>query len=262
MEDDGECVELHPGQEVNRARDSARHNRKPPREMGKKTPENKKEDIVVFSVSRNTACEECGAEIWKGGLLRLEDKKALCMECADMDHLVFLPAGDAALTRRAGKHSTLKAKVLKFSRVRKRYERQGLLVEEEALDRAEQECLDDEDARAIRREREAERREKLDRKYVEEFGRKIREFYPNCPNGTARSIAEHACRKYSGRVGRSAAAKEFDETMIELAVRAHIRHRHTNYDGLLMRGWDRGEARQAVFPEVEAILMQWAGAQS
>lgn len=212
----------------------------------------------MFFVSRDTKCEECGAEIWKGDLLRLEDRKALCMECADMDHLIFLPAGDAALTRRAGKHSTLKAKVLKFSRVRKRYERQGLLVEEEALDRAEQECLDDEDARAIRREREAERREKLDKKYVEEFGRKIRESYPNCPGGTARSIAEHACRKYSGRVGRSAAAKEFDETMIELAVRAHIRHRHTKYDRLLAQGWDRGEARRAVFDEVEEVIRAWS----
>lgn len=224
----------------------------------KQAPENRKEDIAVFFVSRDTACEECGAEILKGDLLRLEDKKALCMECADMDHLVFLPSGDAALTRRAGKHSSLKAKVLKFSRVRKRYERQGLLVEEEALDRAEQECLEDEDARAVRREREAERREKLDQEYVEEFGRKIRELYPDCPDGTAKSIAEHACRKYSGRVGRSAAAKEFDEKMIELAVRAHIRHRHTNYDGLLMRGWDRGEARARVQSDTEEVLRKWA----
>ncbi|HUF05472.1 MAG TPA: DUF2293 domain-containing protein [Aridibacter sp.] len=218
-----------------------------------------KSDIAVFCSARETVCEECGTDILKGQFFRVEKKKALCLECADMDHLVFLPSGDAALTRRAGKHSTLKAKVLKFSRARKRYERQGTLVEEEALERAEQECLEDEDARAIRREREAERREKLDQKYVEEFGRKIREVFPNCPHGTARSIAEHACRKYSGRVGRSAAAKEFDETMIGLAVRAHVRHRHTKYDRLLAEGWDRGEARRAVKLEVEDVIESWTG---
>jgi hypothetical protein len=44
--------------------------------------------------------------------------------------------------------------VLKWSRARRRYERQGLLVEEAALDRAEAECLADGEARARRRERE------------------------------------------------------------------------------------------------------------
>jgi hypothetical protein len=50
--------------------------------------------------------------------------------------------GDAALTRRAGKHSKLSAVVLKWSRARKRYERQGLLVEETVLQRAEDEIAD------------------------------------------------------------------------------------------------------------------------
>ena len=63
------------------------------------------------------------------------------------DHLVFLPRGDAALTRRASKYSTLRAVVVRFSRSRERYERQGLLVEEAALTRAEQECLSDAEAR-------------------------------------------------------------------------------------------------------------------
>jgi hypothetical protein len=65
------------------------------------------------------------------------------MACADMDHLVFLPSGDAALTRRAKTNSRLSAVVVRFSRARKRYERQGILVEEDALERAEQECLAD-----------------------------------------------------------------------------------------------------------------------
>jgi len=72
-----------------------------------------------------------------------KDKGALCLACADLDHLVFLPSGDTALTRRARKHSTLTAVVLKWSRARKRYERQGLLVEAGALEMAEEECSAD-----------------------------------------------------------------------------------------------------------------------
>jgi hypothetical protein len=77
------------------------------------------------------------------------------MECADPDHLEFLPSGDAALTRRSRKYSTLSAVVVRFSRARKRYERQGLLVEPAGLERAEEECLAGEDKRRIARERAA-----------------------------------------------------------------------------------------------------------
>ncbi len=83
---------------------------------------------------------------------------ALCLACADLDHLLFLPAGDTAVTRRARKHSTLAAVVLKWSQARKRYERQGLLVEAQALERAEKECLADEEGRARQRQRQAEYR--------------------------------------------------------------------------------------------------------
>jgi hypothetical protein len=37
------------------------------------------------------------------------------LTCADMDHLVFLPAGGAALTRRAKKASTLSAVVVRLA---------------------------------------------------------------------------------------------------------------------------------------------------
>ena len=77
----------------------------------------------------------------------MEGDQPLCLRCADLDHLVFLPRGNTALTRRASKHSTLRAVVVQFSRTRKRYERQSVLVEEAALERAEQECLADAEAR-------------------------------------------------------------------------------------------------------------------
>jgi hypothetical protein len=46
---------------------------------------------------------------------------------------VYLPAGDALLTRRAKAKSTRYVVVVRFSRTRRRYERQGLLVEPRAL---------------------------------------------------------------------------------------------------------------------------------
>jgi hypothetical protein len=92
----------------------------------------------------------------------MDDAGPLCLGCADMDHLVFLPSGEAALTRRAKKASGLSAVVVRWSRTRKRYERQGLLVEDAALEQAEQQCLADEDVRMRRRGRDQERRTAAD----------------------------------------------------------------------------------------------------
>ena len=122
------------------------------------------------------------------------EKGALCLPCADLDHLVFLPSGDAALTRRAGKHSTLAAVVLKWSRARKRYERQGLLVEETASS-APNRNVSPMPMRARRQMRESERRAELDQEYIQRFAAWIRELYPACPAGREQAIAEHACQK-------------------------------------------------------------------
>jgi hypothetical protein len=215
-------------------------------------------DIVVFWIVRDSACSECGEELGKGRFLRMEGERPLCLGCADLAHLVFLERGDPALTRRATRYSTLHAVVVQFSRARKRYERQGVLVEEQALAKAEAECLSDADARAAARERSAVRRQELDAAYVEAFARRVGELYPGCPRDAQQAIAEHACQKYSGRVGRSAAAKELEAKAVELAVRAHVRHVHTPYDRLLAQGIDRGDARREVDPEVEAVLERWA----
>lgn len=215
-------------------------------------------DLTVFITARESTCDECGEELGRHAWITLNrEKGALCLSCADLDHLLFLPAGDAALTRRARKHSTLSAVVLKWSRARKRYERQGLLVEEQALEQAEQECLADADVRARRREREAERREELDREYVDRFAARVRELFPGCPPGREIVIAEHTCLKYSGRVGRSAAARELDEEAIRLAVIAHVRHAETKYDTLLARGYDRHDARSEVSEAVHRVLSRW-----
>jgi hypothetical protein len=215
-------------------------------------------ELLVFIIRRASVCAECKTELWPSSFITLrQDKGALCLSCADLDHLLFLPSGNAALTRRSTKYSRLHAVVLEWSRTRKRYERQGVLVEAEVLEKAEEECLADEEIRQRRREREAQKREEVDAEYVRAFGEHILSLYPKCPPETAERIAEHACRKYSGRVGRSAAAKSFDEQAIYLAVQAHVRHHLTNYDELLARGYDRFEAREMVRDEVERVLDAW-----
>jgi hypothetical protein len=214
-------------------------------------------EIVVFWTRRDSACDGCGSELGGGAFIRLIEGKAFCMECADLDHLVFLPRGDATLTRRASKHSDLRAVVVRWSPARKRYERQGVLVEDDALRRAEEECEGDAVPRAEARVRAAAQRERLDGRYVEDFARAIGERYPGCPPAEAIAIAERACRKYSGRVGRTAAARRLDPDAIDLAVRAHVRHRHTSYDAHLMAGWDQRDARAAVAGAIAQNIAQW-----
>ena len=218
---------------------------------------NPSDDIVVFSIINTSTCSECGTELWKGDFLKIERQKPLCLECADLDHLVFLSSGDTAVTRRSRKYSALWAVVVKFSRSRGRYERQGLLVESEALERAERECLGDEEQRQLAREQASQTRERADKRYVAQFAERIRSYYPGCPLEEAEAIARHACEKYSGRVGRSSAAKEFDTKAIELAVRAHARHTHTEYDRLLSKGFDRTDARSAVARKVADVIEKW-----
>ncbi len=216
------------------------------------------DEMLVYISHRDSACDECKEQLGSGAWIVLAGEKgAHCLDCADLSHLTFLPSGDAALSRRSRKYSTLSAIVLKWSRAGKRYERQGILVEEEALAKAEEECLADSDARERRRQRQAVQREAMDQKYIEAFAARIRELYPSCPKGREVEIAEHACMKYSGRVGRSASAKSLDAQTVALAVIAHVRHRETEYDQLLARGINRREARALVQATIAACVEKW-----
>jgi hypothetical protein len=86
--------------------------------------------VVVQPLNREWTCHRCGAS---GDLLMMEDPGPACLRCVGLDDLAFLPAGDALLSRRVKAKSTRCAVVVRFSRSRRRYERQGLLVEPPAL---------------------------------------------------------------------------------------------------------------------------------
>lgn len=96
--------------------------------------------VVVSPLHADWMCACCRRT---GGLLIMEGQSPLCLACTGLAHLVYLPGGDPALTRRAKAKSALSAVVVRWSRARKRYERQGLLVEPAALEQAEAACLAD-----------------------------------------------------------------------------------------------------------------------
>jgi hypothetical protein len=211
-------------------------------------------DLLVIMSLKDFSCAICGGG---GSFLVMDDPGALCLSCADLDHLVFLPAGNAALSRRARTHSALAAVVVRFSRSRGRYERQGILVEEAALQLAEEQCLADADARLRRRERDAERRSVQDLEFQDRMADQIRQLYPGCPAARAEAIARHAATRGSGRIGRSAAGRALQPDAVRLAVVASVRHDDTRYDELLMAGVPRQQARDCVLASIDAVLSRW-----
>ncbi|SDI72944.1 MULTISPECIES: hypothetical protein [Bradyrhizobium] len=86
--------------------------------------------VVIQPLNSEWTCHRCGGT---GDLLLMENCGPACLRCVGLDDLEFLPAGNALLSRRVKAKSTRWAVVVRFSRSRRRYERQGLLVEPLAL---------------------------------------------------------------------------------------------------------------------------------
>jgi hypothetical protein len=93
--------------------------------------------VVVQPLNSEWTCHRCGGT---GNLLMMETPGPACLRCTGLDDLEYLPAGDTLLTRRARAKSTRYAVVVRFSRTRRRYERQGLLAEPQALADARREA--------------------------------------------------------------------------------------------------------------------------
>ncbi len=212
---------------------------------------------VVFEILRDSECTECGVELPRGSMLFMDAEQPLCLACAGLGDLEYLPSGDTALTRRATKYSGMSAVVVRFSRSRGRYERQGILVEPSAIEKAEAECTLDADDRAKARAQAAKLRAKQDAELVEQMTDRILTLFPRCPSQEAKAIAAHTATRGSGRVGRSEAGRNLEPRALKAAVGAAIRHNHTNYDELLASGADRETARSRVGERVQEILGRW-----
>lgn len=214
-------------------------------------------ELLVIAPSRPWSCAVCASEFGRGEFLTMDDGGPLCLDCADLGHLEFLPRGDAALTRRARTASRLSAVVVQWSRARKRYERQGILAEAEAIAQAESQCLADSELRERRRQREAQRRLDQDETFIAELAAAIVAQFPRCPADRALEIARHAGARRSGRIGRTSAGRALDPDAVRLAVVASIRHEDTKYEDLLMGGLPRAHAREQVHHEVDRVVRSW-----
>jgi len=209
---------------------------------------------VVFQIITDSQCSECGAELSRGSFLFMEAQQPLCLACARLDDLEYLPAGDVALTRRATKYGERTTGVVRFSRTRGRYERQGILVEVAALEKSERECALDASERARERAHGAAERRKQDEGLVIQMTEQILTLFPGCSPNEAAAIASHTAARGSGRVGRTAAGRNLDRQALTAAVTAAVRHRNTGYDSLLPSGLDRALSRERIAGQVHEIL--------
>lgn len=180
----------------------------------------------------------------------LRDKVGgVCLECAGLGHLVFLPSGDSALTRRTRKASRVSAEVLR--RVRRRYpgerdERQGILTEHRAIEAAAIQCLSE----PARPQGRGTVDEALRRHIVES----IRAEFPGCPPTRAHAIAHYAAVRGQRRHGGRDAAR-LDS--VRTAVAESVRRVDTDYDELLLRGDHSRDADQYVRGRIDDILDTW-----
>jgi hypothetical protein len=105
------------------------------------------------------------------------------------------------------------------------------------------------------RERRRGAVERRDAATEDAFAATIKRLFANIPEDDLNTILRHALRKRSGRVGRTGKL-ELDKKAY-LAVQAHIRHRHTDYDKITKASKDRDAARDATRGEVSRILLEW-----
>lgn len=214
---------------------------------------------IFLTKKESLKCSKCSKSIPLGQAFVAESEKhrGTCLACSPFATLAFLKPGNAALTIRSKKHSAYCGVVFAWNGRRKRFERKGQYVEASAIIQAEKECAEDAAARLLKNEKAAVLRAEQDKVYIAEFSKAIRAMYPNCPLNREVAIATHACEKYSGRVGRTAKAKEFDKTMIDLAVEAHIRHAETNYDSQFGQGKAKRQIRSEVKQDIASVLRKW-----
>ncbi|KAM7192763.1 DUF2293 domain containing protein [Naviculisporaceae sp. PSN 640] len=107
--------------------------------------------------------------------------------------------------------------------------------------------------------RRAEAVQKRDATVQGKFEKDILRLYPKTPEAEIPKIVHHALKKRSRRVGTRTTIDT--DKKVGLAVRAHIRHCHTNYHKLLEETGDREASRKMIFDQVKDIEVCW-GAQA
>lgn len=160
---------------------------------------------------------------------------------------VFVPKGNVYITGNCRKQ-TLAARQTVYAVVDKNKRTVGLRVPQAVY----QAVLSSE--AATRRDR-ASAVQKRDDAMERQFREALKKLYPRAPDGEIPKIVARAMQKRSGRVGRT--SKIDVEGKANLAVAAHIRHVHTNYEQLFKQGLTREKARAQTFQKVGEVLKSW-----
>ena len=192
---------------------------------------------------------DCGTCDRSRDFLLSDRRGGICLECTGLGHLVFLPSGDSALTRHTRTASRTSAEV--FRQVRRRYpgvrdERQGILTELYAIERAAQQCLAEPAKPEGRGTVDAELRRSIDEA--------IRTTFPGCPSARAHAIAYHAAVRGRRPSARQDAAHP---KSVHLAVAESARRIDTDYDEQVLRGIHPSRAEYQVQGLVDDILGTW-----
>jgi hypothetical protein len=83
----------------------------------------------------------------------------------------------------------------------------------------------------------------------QELRKALRILAPLIPYADSEPVLERAAKLARADLSTGAA--------LWLAIVAHVRHRHTDYDVLLTEGYDRDAARHFVVEETEEALRTW-----
>jgi hypothetical protein len=104
-------------------------------------PKSKRE--TVYELARPSRCHNCDTKLEVGQIVRLQnkedDREALCRNCAGLGDMEVVRTGNAQLTRLASKYSGESYVIMRWSELWKCYERQGILVTKDALQKAQSE---------------------------------------------------------------------------------------------------------------------------
>lgn len=179
---------------------------------------------------------------------------------------VFVRRGDVALTRALLKRGALRV----VAKRGKRVEQIGVAALPEWIEAARAEVESTAGERAVSRERSRVARAAKEVDYRADFAVAVRRLYPAIPDADLEAVITRALEVSSGRVGRSAAAKALADEPVRLAVLAHIRHVHTDYDARLRRSGlgqrfgrasreDRQKARKGVKATIGRKAAEWSG---
>ncbi|MGV0788396.1 DUF2293 domain-containing protein [Mycolicibacterium sp. XJ2] len=203
-------------------------------------------DVRVRHAEQVPDATECAKCAGASDVLLRTESGAVCLDCAGFANLEFLPAGSAALTRRAVKFSRSPVVVMQKSLRRFRYrgqsmyERQGILAEPAAIEAAALASLADAGVRGS-----------------DGIAERIREHFPGCPTDRADAIALHTAARLRGRSRQRLTTFEIGADAVRRAVTASILHVDTHYDELVKAGVDPDTARTQVFDRVENVLRAW-----